>query len=100
MTVLEAFVHDPLVEWTKANVSIYPLLTMMEADSQKRSRGQDVRVQGEQNLGPIKKKLAGHVQQNRIDKIMTVPNQVDWLIKQATGPGNLVRPFSRLAGHN
>jgi hypothetical protein len=57
---------------------------------QKRSKAADVRIQGEKNLGPIKKKLAGQIQENRIDKIMTVPNQVDWLIKQATGAGNLV----------
>jgi hypothetical protein len=50
-----------------------------------------VRAQGEKNLGPIKKKLAGQIQEKGIDKMMTVPNQVDWLIKQATGANNLVR---------
>lgn len=50
-----------------------------------------MRAQGEKSLGPIKKKLGGHIQEKGIDKLMTVPNQVDWLIKQATSSNNLVR---------
>lgn len=61
---------------------------MSNADNQKRSKNTDVRATGEKNLGPIKKKLAGIIQEKGM--VMTVPNQVDWLIKQATGPAQLV----------
>jgi serine/threonine-protein kinase ATR len=87
MTVLEAFVHDPLVEWTKVSASTLASREV-ELMHQKRSKNTDVRATGEKNLGPIKKKLAGIIQEKGM--VMTVPNQVDWLIKQATGPAQLV----------
>ncbi|KAL1406340.1 hypothetical protein Q8F55_008039 [Vanrija albida] len=70
MSVLEAFVHDPLVEWTKSS----------------RSKERDVQKQADKNLNPIKKKLRGV---SLGDTEMTVPNQVEYLIKEATSIVNL-----------
>jgi len=67
---------------------LYSFTLIRKADNQKRSKNTDVRATGEKNLGPIKKKLAGIIQEKGM--VMTVPNQVDWLIKQATGPAQLV----------
>ncbi|WVR07527.1 hypothetical protein IAU60_004569 [Kwoniella sp. DSM 27419] len=61
MSVLEAFVHDPLVEWIK-------------------------HASADKNLKPIKSKLRGIMAEGTV---MTVPNQVESLIKQATSPANL-----------
>ncbi|KAL7422782.1 hypothetical protein Q5752_002077 [Cryptotrichosporon argae] len=65
MSVLEAFLHDPLVEWTKSG----------------RKSEKDVRNSADRNLRPIKQKLRGIVGDGTT---ATVPNQVDTLIKEAT----------------
>lgn len=70
MSVLEAFVHDPLVEWTKSS----------------RSKERDIQKQADKNLNPIKKKLRGV---SLGDTEMTVPNQVEYLIKESTSLVNL-----------
>lgn len=70
MSVLEAFVHDPLVEWTK---------------SSRKGTERDVRVQGDKHLRPIQKKLRGVI--DEVER--SVPNQVEYLIRQATSPVNL-----------
>lgn len=66
MSVLEAFIHDPLVEWTK-------------------KKQQDVRTVSDKSLKPIHKKLRGVSG----DTTQSVPNQVESLIKQATSDTNL-----------
>lgn len=70
MSVLEAFVHDPLVEWTKSH----------RTKSEK-----EVRQSANRNLQPIQKKLRGVMR----DTEMTVPNHVEALIKEATSNHNL-----------
>lgn len=70
MSVLEAFVHDPLVEWTKSS----------RTKSEK-----DVRVAADKNLRPIQKKLRGVI--GEIER--SVPNHVEALIKEATSATNL-----------
>jgi serine/threonine-protein kinase ATR len=70
MSVLEAFVHDPLVEWTK---------------SRSRSSERDVRLTADKNLQPIQEKLRGLI--GEVER--TVPNQVELLIREATSPTNL-----------
>lgn len=69
MSVLEAFIHDPLIEWTKA----------------RHRSGTEVRAAADKNLAPIQRKLRGVVGETE----QTVPNQVDSLIKEATSLANL-----------
>jgi len=71
MSVLEAFVHDPLVEWTKGSRS----------KSEK-----EIRASADRNLKPIKTKLKGMSDDGLVS---TVPNHVETLIQQATTPKNL-----------
>ncbi|KAK4688808.1 hypothetical protein P7C73_g1302, partial [Tremellales sp. Uapishka_1] len=76
MSVLEAFVHDPLVEWTK----------------QGRQRSdKDVRAQADKHLQPVKRKLSGVLDKG--GPVVSVPNQVESLIKDATSPHNLSRMY-------
>lgn len=69
MSVLEAFVHDPLVEWTKS----------------RNKTPAEIRAAADKNLLPIQKKLRGVVGETE----QTVPNQVDSLIKESTSTLNL-----------
>ncbi|GMK55487.1 hypothetical protein CspeluHIS016_0205430 [Cutaneotrichosporon spelunceum] len=69
MSVLEAFIHDPLIEWTKS----------------RHKSSTEVRAAADRNLAPIQRKLRGVVGETE----QTVPNQVDALIKEATSIQNL-----------
>ncbi len=108
-SVLESFVHDPLVEWeqaTRRDVSfessrsrISPKMFDVRALSSQRRKGKegptDLRVHADRALQPIKQKLRGIGSgdpSSRGDKAreLSVPNQVDALIKEATNPCNLV----------
>ncbi|WVQ74974.1 hypothetical protein IAR50_004582 [Cryptococcus sp. DSM 104548] len=80
MSVLEAFVHDPLVEWARSSRG--------KKSAEKDVR--DIRHSADRNLRPIKRKLRG-VMKEKDDKntVLSVPSQVDYLIKEATSPNNL-----------
>ncbi|KIR51714.1 serine/threonine-protein kinase ATR [Cryptococcus gattii Ru294] len=73
MSVLEAFVHDPLVEWTSRGRG--------------KSDPRDIRSNADKNLHPIKRKLRGVMNEGTV---VSVPNQVETLIKEATSPRNLL----------
>lgn len=70
MSVLEAFVHDPLVEWTK---------------SSRAKSAEQVRMSADRHLKPIRKKLRGVMAEAET----TVPNHVEALIKESTSLKNL-----------
>ncbi|WVW85570.1 hypothetical protein I302_107608 [Kwoniella bestiolae CBS 10118] len=71
MSVLEAFVHDPLIEWIKSG----------------RSKSErDIKASADRNLKPIKAKLRGVMEESTGQ---SVPSQVEALIKEATSPTNL-----------
>ncbi|WWC71522.1 uncharacterized protein I206_105480 [Kwoniella pini CBS 10737] len=75
MSVLEAFVHDPLIEWMKSGRS----------KSEK-----DIKASADRNLKPIKAKLRGI----RVDgTVLSVPSQVEALIKEATSQANLAAMY-------
>ncbi|ODO06790.1 hypothetical protein I350_04149 [Cryptococcus amylolentus CBS 6273] len=80
MSVLEAFVHDPLVEWARSGRG--------KKSAEKDVR--DIRHSADRNLRPIKRKLRG-IMKEKDDKntVLSVPSQVDYLIKEATSPNNL-----------
>ncbi|WWC90661.1 uncharacterized protein L201_005597 [Kwoniella dendrophila CBS 6074] len=71
MSVLEAFVHDPLIEWMKSGRS---------------KSDRDIKASADRNLKPIKAKLLGIMDEGAI---VSVPSQVEALIKEATSPANL-----------
>ncbi|WWD02632.1 hypothetical protein V865_000672 [Kwoniella europaea PYCC6329] len=71
MSVLEAFVHDPLIEWIKIG----------------RSKSErDIKASADRNLKPIKAKLRGIMEEGTV---LSVPSQVEALIKEATSLTNL-----------
>ncbi|ORX38472.1 hypothetical protein BD324DRAFT_641616 [Kockovaella imperatae] len=72
MSVLEAFAHDPLVEWSSR--------------SGRSKSDKDVGIIAEKNLKPIRAKLQG-IMDGAVKT--SVPNQVEALIKEATSPSNL-----------
>lgn len=80
MTVLDTFVHDPLVDWSKARSSRIenPLEIIKSAENQ---------------MLKIKKKLNGQVedltQRGTMSNVLNVQGQVEYLIKQATDTDNL-----------
>jgi len=69
--VLEAFVHDPLVEWTKHG---------------RHKSEKDIRASADRYLKPISDKLGGGIDNAASH---SVSNQVEILIKQAVSPNNL-----------
>ncbi|WRT68452.1 uncharacterized protein IL334_005428 [Kwoniella shivajii] len=75
MSVLEAFVHDPLQEWIKSGRS---------------KSDRDVKVYADRNLRPIKAKLRGIMEEGTV---VSVPSQVEALIKEATSPANLAAMY-------
>lgn len=122
MSVLEAFIHDPLVEWEndKRKLVRFSPLPLSERrttntlerrlsqDNQRRSkssrRGQDnedtsINALARKALVPIERKLrgvqAGYVAPNQAapTKEITVSNQVEALIQEATNPVNLARMY-------
>lgn len=96
MSVLEAFAHDPLVEWTK---SVRRFLLVSPDDSHtpfptksRNKTDKDIRNSADRNLKPIKAKLRGIIGDGTV---VSVPNQVEALIKEATDPSNLVSSHER-----
>ncbi|WVF72847.1 hypothetical protein IAT40_007665 [Kwoniella sp. CBS 6097] len=88
MSVLEAFVHDPLIEWMR---SVSSPIFSSSADMQGRSKSdRDVKASADKNLKPIKAKLRGILEEGTV---VSVPSQVEVLIKQATSPTNLAAMY-------
>ncbi|OCF42201.1 serine/threonine-protein kinase ATR [Kwoniella heveanensis CBS 569] len=75
MSVLEAFVHDPLIEWMRSGRS---------------KSDRDVKASADKNMKPIKAKLRGIMEEGTV---VSVPSQVEVLIKQATSPANLAAMY-------
>jgi serine/threonine-protein kinase ATR len=106
MSVLEAFVHDPLVEWANKAVSgggtldipllfclarwhaaeTVPIVGFVLTGQKSKNDSRQLTKAAESSLKPIERKLGG-LQQNGL--VSTVPNQVDDLIQQATSYTNL-----------
>ncbi|KAJ2039746.1 hypothetical protein H4S03_001488 [Coemansia sp. S3946] len=86
MSVLESFLHDPLVEWNKRATRGNRVVSVKEI------AGGQPNEQASRCLLTIKRKLQGIVQG---DLPMSVEGQVDELIREATDP---VRLFSMYIG--
>jgi serine/threonine-protein kinase ATR len=117
MSVLDAFVHDPLVEWEDEKRRMVRTLVFRSAQSlislclqdrepsksSKKSSSHtpkvktDLRVLAKQALNPVEKKLKGIYSTNskeRIEREVSTSNLVQMLIQEATDLSNLVRIHS------
>ncbi len=85
MNVLDAFVHDPLVEWLEKRQR-----------SARNNEVVDMRVLTQDALGPIKEKLQGIFRplKSSPGKQLSTNNHVQALIQQATDPAYLVSSFT------
>ena len=83
MNVLDAFVHDPLVEWEEKR-------RRLERHNHVQA---DMRAVSQDALGPIEEKLRGifRILKSSPGKHLTVSNHVQSLIQQASDNMNLVR---------
>ncbi|TBU47261.1 hypothetical protein BD309DRAFT_856414 [Dichomitus squalens] len=84
MNVLDAFVHDPLVEWEEKRRRL-----------ERNHAVADMRAVSQDALGPIEEKLQGvfRLLKSSPGKQLSVNNHVQALIHQATDPGNLARMY-------
>ncbi|KAI0720383.1 hypothetical protein C8T65DRAFT_736114 [Cerioporus squamosus] len=91
MNVLDAFVHDPLVEWEEKR-------RRMERHNHVQA---DMRAVSQDALGPIDEKLRGIFRplKSSPGKQMTVTNHVQSLIQQASDNANLARMYIGWAPH-
>lgn len=97
MSVLDAFVHDPLVEWEKAKVR-FPL-GLMQLDSEllkpenvKRPASRSSTAIAKNALSHIEKKLKGihSTGKEKTEREIPTSSLVQILIQEATDLGNLV----------
>ena len=81
MNVLDAFVHDPLVEWEEKRRRLERTNAVV-----------DMRAVSQDALGPIEEKLQGVFRplKSSPGKQLSVNNHVQALIHQASDPANLV----------
>ncbi|KDQ64194.1 hypothetical protein JAAARDRAFT_117891 [Jaapia argillacea MUCL 33604] len=93
MSVLDAFVHDPLVEWEDEKKK-------MERDAHRRNAVKssvDLRMLAKNALNPIEKKLKGiymsTTSRERPEKEMSTNGLVEMLIQEATDPANLGKMY-------
>ena len=89
MNVLDAFVHDPLVEWEEKR-------RRMERANHVQA---DMRAVSQDALGPIEEKLQGMFKPTKTSpsKPLSVSNHVQSLIHQASDNANLVSGPGRLS---
>ena len=90
MSVLESFIHDPLVEWNRKKVGhlIVPILTSQKIDKQG-IEGEN--EEGRRALMTIRGKLGGQI--NKEELPLSVEGQVDELIRMATSSTRLVAMY-------
>jgi hypothetical protein len=93
MSVLDAFIHDPLVEWEDEK-------RKLEREPSRRNAVKasvDLRMLAKNALNPIEKKLKGiyATGRERQEKEISTGNLVQILIQEATDPSNLVSCANR-----
>ncbi|KAG5648746.1 hypothetical protein DXG03_000093 [Asterophora parasitica] len=87
MSVLDAFIHDPLVEWEDEK-------RKLEREPSRRNQVKasvDLRMLAKNALNPIEKKLKGiySTSKERQEREISTSNLVQMLIQEATDPANL-----------
>ncbi|KAJ4479010.1 hypothetical protein J3R30DRAFT_3881305 [Lentinula aciculospora] len=101
MSVLDAFVHDPLVEWEEEKIKLdRKHQNANAADAQRRNAvkpATDLRSLAKNSLKGIEKKLRGHYrptpEKHAYEKEVSTSNLVQLLIQEATDTANLARMY-------
>ncbi|KAG8968537.1 serine/threonine-protein kinase M1 [Tulasnella sp. 419] len=98
MSVLEAFVHDPLVEWEIENRNVERrnrAANRHRRDAASANPADHMKALAQQSLAPIRRKLEGLSvgQSDRSPKEIKTSNQVEALIKEATDSANLAMMY-------
>ncbi|KAJ3818475.1 hypothetical protein EV361DRAFT_810329 [Lentinula raphanica] len=92
MSVLDAFVHDPLVEWEEEKIK---LVRGFRKNSVKPAT--DLKSLAKNSLKGIEKKLRGHYrptpEKHAYEKEVSTSNMVQLLIQEATDNANLARMY-------
>ncbi|KAF8076761.1 hypothetical protein FPV67DRAFT_1472577 [Lyophyllum atratum] len=91
MSVLDAFIHDPLVEWEDEK-------RKLEREPSRRNQVKasvDLRMLAKNALNPIEKKLKGiySTSKERQEREISTSNLVQMLIQEATDPANLAKMY-------
>ncbi|KAJ3740901.1 hypothetical protein DFH05DRAFT_1404822 [Lentinula detonsa] len=99
MSVLDAFVHDPLVEWEEEKIKL-DRKQQNAADAQRKNSvkpATDLRSLAKNSLKGIEKKLRGHYrptpEKHAYEKEVSTSNLVQLLIQEATDTANLARMY-------
>jgi len=92
MTVLDPFIHDPLVEWEdeKRKIELRPNRRHAQHTSEI-----DLRMLAKTALNSIEKKLRGihRTSKDRVEKEVSISNLVQMLIQEATDNANLGKMY-------
>ncbi|KAJ7893431.1 hypothetical protein B0H14DRAFT_2684894 [Mycena olivaceomarginata] len=98
MSVLDAFIHDPLVEWEDEKRKLVlemlttPRRNVSPRGATRSSRPVDLRMLGKNALSPIERKLKG-LYQRLAEKEVSTGNLVQMLIQEATDTANLAKMY-------
>jgi hypothetical protein len=105
MSVLDAFIHDPLVEWedekrklVSSFILIYYFASLMKIQERVSTRRNNVApsvdlvMLAKGALSPIQKKLKGRysTSKEKQEKEVSTSNLVEMIIQEASNPANLV----------
>ncbi|KAJ4486427.1 latcripin-1 [Lentinula lateritia] len=101
MSVLDAFVHDPLVEWEEEKMKLDRKQQHANAtDAQRKNAvkpATDLRSLAKNSLKGIEKKLRGHYrptpEKHAYEKEVSTSNLVQLLVQEATDIANLARMY-------
>ncbi|KAI0271954.1 hypothetical protein BGY98DRAFT_1091035 [Russula aff. rugulosa BPL654] len=91
MTVLDPFIHDPLVEWEDEKRKIERQVPRRNVNTSQI----DLRMLAKSALGSIEKKLRGihRTSRDRVEKEVSTSNLVQMLIQEATDNANLAKMY-------
>ncbi|KAJ3979295.1 hypothetical protein F5890DRAFT_992289 [Lentinula detonsa] len=105
-SVLDAFVHDPLVEWEEEKIKLDRKQQNSQTDAKRKNSvkpATDLRSLAKNSLKGIEKKLRGHYRptpekpEHAYEKEVSTSNLVQQLlIQEATDTANLVCPVTRM----
>jgi len=92
MTVLDPFIHDPLVEWEDEKRKIERQVSRRHAHNRSQI---DLRMLAKTALSSIEKKLRGihRTSRDRVEKEVSTSNLVQMLIQEATDNANLGKMY-------
>ncbi|KAF8314749.1 hypothetical protein DL93DRAFT_2155621 [Clavulina sp. PMI_390] len=95
--VLEAFVHDPLVEWQDEKNKKDREMRQKQSARLKGQQQQRPTIAlkdlGEKYLGPMERRLSGYTGKEGAEKVLGVPAHVETLIKEARDPQNFAMMY-------